>query len=132
MDRVTKSKRSEIMAKVCSKNTAPEQKVQSILEDLGQDFITHEEKLPGKPDIVIEEHRLVVFVHGCFWHHHDNCKKGTIPKTRKKFWKKKIQANVKRDKQNITKLRELGWRVIVIWGCEISKGLARSIIVQEM
>ncbi len=132
MDRITKSKRSEIMSKVRSKDTAPEQKVQNILENLRQDFITHEAKLPGKPDIVIEEHRLVVFVNGCFWHHHEYCKKGTIPKTRNKFWGRKIQANVERDKQNITKLRELGWRVIVIWECEISKGLARSRLVQEM
>jgi DNA mismatch endonuclease (patch repair protein) len=76
--------------------------------------------LPGKPDIVLPKYNAVIFVHGCFWHRH-NCKFASIPATRKDFWEKKLNGNVKRDRENIKKLEDLNWRSLVIWECEIKK-----------
>jgi len=114
------SKRSQIMARVKTKNTAPEVKLRSILHRNGFRFRLNRKDLPGKPDIVLPKYKAVIFVHGCFWHGHD-CKRGRRPQTNAEFWNQKIDENIKRDKLDIIKLNELGWRVLVVWACEIKK-----------
>ncbi|MFX4263093.1 very short patch repair endonuclease [Pelotomaculum propionicicum] len=121
MDIWAKEKRSSVMSKIRSKNTKPEIKVRSLLHRMGFRFRLHNHNLPGKPDIVLPKYKTIIFVHGCFWHLHDNCRDGTIPKTQQEKWKEKLERNVQRDQEHSTKLKELGWNVIVIWECEIEK-----------
>lgn len=106
------------MKRVGRKNTKPELIVRSQLHALGLRFRLHKKNLPGSPDIVLPKHRTVVFVHGCFWHRHSNCRYATIPKTRQEFWIPKLESNVNRDLRKEAQLRELGWRVLVVWECE--------------
>ena len=122
MDNISKEERSRVMAAVKQKDTKPEMKVRSFLHKHGLRYRLHDNKLPGKPDLVFPRFRTVLFVHGCFWHGHSDvqCKLARIPKSNVKFWKDKILANSERDKKNDVRLRELGWRVVVIWECQIS------------
>lgn len=85
--------------------------------------------LPGRPDVVLPRYRTVVFVHGCFWHRHQNCVNATVPKTRPEFWVAKLNSNVDRDHRNETALKSLGWKVIVVWECELrsEKELGRKL-----
>lgn len=106
------------MSRVRQKNTKPELVVRRIAHALGYRFRLHRRDLPGKPDIVFPRHRLVIFVHGCFWHRHDDCKLASTPKTRVDFWKKKFDNNVKRDVQVRENLERAGWRVETVWECE--------------
>ena len=119
-DIFTKQKRSWVMSRIRSKNTAPERIVRSFLHRRGFRFRLHRKDLPGKPDIVLSRHRTVVFVHGCFWHGHD-CKAGASPQTRREFWQAKIAGNAARDKVVAARLRKLGWRVLTVWECEVSR-----------
>ena len=120
-DIFSKKKRSEIMSLIRSKNTLPEIAVRSFLHRQGFRFVLHDRHLPGKPDIVLPKYGVVVEVNGCFWHGH-KCKISNIPKSNKKFWTNKISNNVKRFKKNRARLRAEGWRVIVIWECQVKKG----------
>ena len=113
------SVRSRNMAAIRGKDTAPELAVRRILHAMGLRFRLHRRDLPGRPDIVLPKHRTVVFVHGCFWHRHEDCRYTTTPKTRQEFWQTKFAANVERDRRNRTDLLQLGWRVIVVWECEL-------------
>ncbi len=88
---------------------------------MGFRFRLHRKDLPGKPDIVLPKYKTVIFVHGCFWHRHKGCKYAYTPKSRQEFWKKKFEDNSKRDKDVIDELKMLGWKVIIIWECEIKK-----------
>ena len=121
MDRVSKEARSRNMAAVRSRDTKPEVQVRSLLHRLGFRFRLYDKSLPGKPDIVLKKYKTVIFVNGCFWHHHENCRDSSLPKTNKDFWEKKINSNVERDRRNKEKLIESGWRVLVIWECEIRR-----------
>lgn len=114
------AKRKQIMSHVRSKNTSPEVKLRSILHRNGYRFRLNRKDLPGKPDIVLPKYKAVIFVHGCFWHGH-NCKRGQRPKTNMEFWNKKIEGNMQRDKLDVTKLMKLGWRVLIVWECELKK-----------
>lgn len=118
-DNVSKKRRSEIMSNVKSSNTKPEVLVRKFLYSKGIRFRLHDKKLPGKPDIKISKYNIVVFVNGCFWHGHKNCKIYVMPKTNKSFWYEKIQNNVNRDRKNKQKLKGLGWKVITIWECDL-------------
>ncbi len=118
-DIFSKAKRSEIMSKISGKETKPEMLVRKFLFSQGFRYRKNDKRFAGKPDIVLPKYKTVVFVHGCFWHHHENCKKSTLPQTNSDFWKNKIQGNIKRDKLNETKLMEIGWKVIIIWQCQI-------------
>lgn len=109
--------RSRNMRAVRSGDTKPEIAVRKLLHRLGYRFRLRQANLPGKPDIVLPRHNLVVFVHGCFWHRHD-CKRATVPKTRTEFWETKLSANAARDARVLESLQKLGWRSVVIWGCE--------------
>jgi len=106
---------------VSSTNTTPEKKVRSLLHRSGYRFSLHKNFLPGTPDIVLMRHKTVVFVHGCFWHRHKNCARATTPSSRKDYWLPKFERTMKRDQKNISKLRRMGWKVIVIWECELKK-----------
>ena len=120
-DVFTKAKRSQIMAKVLSKNTIPEKAVRSLIHRLGLRFRIHSKKLPGKPDIVLKKYMTVIEVQGCFWHRHSKCKQSVIPKSNVLFWTNKFHANVIRSKRNRKALRRLGWKTIIIWECEIKQ-----------
>lgn len=111
------------MARVRSKNTKPELLVRRVFTDLGARYRLHASGLPGKPDLVIRSRRIAVFVHGCFWHRHSaaTCKLSRLPKSRLAFWVPKLTANHDRDKRNQRALRALGWRVLVIWECQLSR-----------
>lgn len=113
-------KRHEIMQNVKTKNTAPEIKLRSLLHKNGFRFRVNRKDLPGKPDVVLPKYRAVIFVHGCFWHGHD-CPRGQRPQTNADFWKQKIDRNVIRDKSDVSLLESLGWRVLIVWECEIKK-----------
>ena len=106
------------MSAIKSKNTKPEIKVRKILHSMGYRFRLHSKDLPGSPDIVLPKYKTVIFVHGCFWHRHENCKYASNPKTRKEFWNKKFTENKKRDSEIQEKIKILDWRSVVIWECE--------------
>jgi DNA mismatch endonuclease (patch repair protein) len=106
------------MSAIRSKNTNPETVVRSLLFALGYRYRLHRKDLPGKPDIILKKHNTVIFVHGCFWHQHKECKRANIPKSNKKYWIPKLERNVERDKINKRELNRLGWNVITIWECE--------------
>jgi len=125
MDIWSKQKRSEVMSKIRDKNTKPEILLRSALFRLGFRFRIHKKDLPGKPDIVLPKYKTAIFVHGCFWHYHKDCREGRIPDTNSKFWKEKLEKNIKKDNDYILKLEEMDWRVIVAWECEIEKNMAR-------
>ncbi len=120
MDSISPEKRSLNMGKICAKNTKPEIIVRSLLHSLGYRFRIHSEKLPGHPDIVLPKYKTIIFVHGCFWHRHKKCKYAYTPKTRTEFWNKKFSGNIRRDREVQCELKQLGWRVLIIWECEIS------------
>ena len=117
-NRVSPAKRSEIMRAVKSKNTSPEMRVRSAAHRLGLRFRLHRRDLPGSPDLIFPGRKTALFVHGCFWHRHENCSKATTPKTNAEYWGRKFRDNVERDGRNRRKLEEEGWKVLVIWECE--------------
>jgi len=118
-DRISEERRSWNMSRIKGKDTKPEKIVRSYLHRKGYRFRLHRKDLPGRPDIVLPRYKTVIFVNGCFWHRHKDCKYAYNPKSRKQFWKKKFAENVARDKKNTELLREKGWKVIVIWECEV-------------
>ena len=109
------------MSRIRSKNTKPEQITRKILTAMGYRYRLHVKTLPGKPDIVIRKYDAVIFIHGCFWHLHNDCRDGTIPKTRKEYWQTKLLRNKERDVQHIRELKKKGWKVLRLWECEIEK-----------
>lgn len=102
-----------------SKNTIPEVLLADAFDDLNLDYSRHETSLPGTPDIVFSDRRVVVFVHGCYWHRHANCSRATVPKHDSLAWVTRFEGMVRRDQRNIKALREDGWRVFVAWECDI-------------
>lgn len=117
----SKEVRSYNMSKVKSKDTKPELLVRKFLFANGLRYRLYDKKLPGKPDIVLSKYKTVIFVHGCFWHGHENCKYAVIPETRTEFWTAKIEGNKQRDKRNIEQLKNKGWNVLIVYGCELKK-----------
>ncbi len=118
MDTVSPEVRSRMMSGIRGRDTQPELIVRSLVHRLGLRFRLHGKGLPGRPDLVFRKHRTVIFVHGCFWHRH-NCGLAAVPKTRPEFWALKFAANVRRDARNQAALKDLGWRVVEVWGCEV-------------
>jgi DNA mismatch endonuclease, patch repair protein len=115
----TKKQRSYNMAQVKSTNTKPELLVRKFLHARGFRYTLYNKKLPGKPDIVLPKYNTIIFVHGCFWHGHPNCKYFTIPKTRTKLWTDKINTNKANDEKAIKTLKKAGWKIIVVWACKL-------------
>ena len=118
MDHLDPEHRSENMRRVRGKDTRPELTVRRALHALGRRFRLHRRDLPAKPDIVLAKDRLAIFVHGCFWHRHDDCPRASTPSTRKEFWVAKFERTVVRDAEQAAALRAAGWRPEVIWECE--------------
>lgn len=107
------------MSRIRAKNTKPEMLVRSLLHKQGYRFRLHQHNLPGKPDICLPKYKTVIFVHGCFWHAHENCKRSNIPKSNTDYWIPKIMRNVERDLMHRKSLKNMEWKVIVIWECEL-------------
>lgn len=124
----TPEKRSEVMSRIRSGNTKPERIVRSWLHRSGYRFRLHRKNLPGSPDIVLSRLFLAIFVHGCFWHRHPDCKYAYNPKTNVDKWERKFRENVDRDQRVQKKLRETGWRVVVIWECQVKSGKFADIL----
>jgi len=110
--------RSRNMSAIKSKNTKPEIAVRKLLHSMGYRFRLHRKDLPGSPDILLPKYKTVIFVHGCFWHRHENCKYASNPKTRVEFWNKKFKDNILRDIKNQERLKSLGLKSKIIWECE--------------
>ena len=121
--------RSRNMSAIKSKNTKPEIKVRKVLHSMGYRFRLHRKDLPGSPDIVLPKYKTVIFVHGCFWHRHQNCKYASNPKTRREFWEKKFKENIERDKKTQEKLKNLGWKTNIVWECEVKN---REILILKL
>ena len=119
MDIVDKATRSRMMSGIKGRDTKPEIIVRRYLHSEGYRFRLHRKDLPGSPDIVMARARICIFIHGCFWHRHQNCKYATVPKSRHDFWQKKFDENIARDNRAQAALKEAGWNVIVIWECEL-------------
>lgn len=107
------------MSKIKSKDTKPEMLVRRFLFSHGFRFRLHRKDLPGNPDIVLPKFKTVIFINGCFWHGHRDCKFSTIPETNRDFWLTKISGNIIRDNESVERLKQSGWKVIVIWQCEL-------------
>jgi DNA mismatch endonuclease (patch repair protein) len=121
VDRLSPEARSQLMASIGSKDTAPELAVRRLLHALGYRFRLHRRDLPGTPDIVLPGRRKAIFVHGCFWHGHPGCRFATHPATRPEFWAEKIGRNQKRDRIAAARLRRLGWSVATVWECNLRR-----------
>lgn len=120
------------MSSVRSSETKPEQILRSALHKAGFRFRKNVKDLPGKPDVVLPKYNAVIFVHGCFWHGHEGCKKAKLPATRTEFWEIKIEGNIKRDQQSILLLKEQGWRIAVIWECVIKNKQVLSETTEQL
>lgn len=120
-DTLTVAERSERMRRIRSIDTSPEIAVRKLLSGLGYHYRLHSRKLPGHPDIVFPGRLKVLFVHGCFWHRHKNCRLARLPKSRLDYWVPKLERNAKRDARNQRQLRKLGWAVLVIWECQLAR-----------
>lgn len=119
MDVHSKEVRSYNMSCIKGKNTKPEEIVRKYLFSKGFRYRKNDKRYPGTPDIVLPKYKTVIFVNGCFWHGHEGCKYYVVPKSNTEFWLNKINRNIERDKEKISNLRNAGWRVFVVWECEL-------------
>ena len=119
MDSFSPQKRSSVMACVKSRDTGPEKFVRSLLHAMGYRFRLYRRDLPGTPDIVFPKYKTAVFVNGCFWHGHKRCKYSHLPSTNFEYWEKKIADNIERDERKKRELEGLGYRVLIIWQCQL-------------
>lgn len=118
-DRMTPEQRHKCMSRIRSKNTKPELLVRRYLFGRGFRYRVNVKRLPGTPDIVLRKYRTVIFINGCFWHGHEDCKLNTTPKTNTEYWKHKVDMNRERDMEKRIQLRLLGWHTIIIWECQL-------------
>ena len=123
VDFLSPTERSERMSRIRGKDTKPELALRKVLHGLRLRYRLHGAGLPGKPDLVFPRYKVVVFVHGCFWHRHGKCRFATTPATRADFWQAKFAANVTRDRAAMAELKESGWRVATIWECSLRKSV---------
>ncbi|WP_287597528.1 very short patch repair endonuclease [Thermomonas sp.] len=129
VDVVDQAARSRMMSGIRGKDTKPELAVRSALHRAGLRFRLHA-KLPGKPDLVLPKYRTVVFVHGCFWHRHEVCRYATTPASNAEFWRDKFAANVSRDAKVVEQLESQGWRVLVIWSCQLDDSSLQGLVTE--
>lgn len=122
-DTLTPAERSERMSRVRGKNTGPEMIVRRLVHRLGYRYRLHRAGLPGRPDLVFTARRKVIFVHGCFWHRHDDpaCKLARLPKSRHEFWLPKLERNRARDARVLQELEERGWKSLAVWECQVKE-----------
>ena len=118
-ERMTKEQRHKCMARIKGKDTKPEMLVRRYLHSRGYRYRVNVRKLPGTPDIVLRKYKTAIFINGCFWHGHEDCRYFVLPKSNTQYWQQKIERNKERDVEKRIKLRMLGWHTIVIWGCEL-------------
>ena len=125
----TPEQRSYNMSRIRGKNTKPEELVRKYLFSQGFRYRKNDARLPGKPDIVLPKYKTVIFVNGCFWHAHEGCKYFVWPKNNAEFWKKKIEGNIVRDKKTRQQLEDLGWKVLIVWECELKQNRQEETLV---
>jgi DNA mismatch endonuclease (patch repair protein) len=128
MDVYDAATRSAVMRSVKSRNTKPEIKVRQLLHGAGYRFRLHRKDLPGKPDIVLPSKRAAIFVHGCFWHQHASCPHADRPSSNNEYWTKKLNRNIERDRANVAALKSDGWKVLILWECEIRNSDVLAIV----
>jgi DNA mismatch endonuclease (patch repair protein) len=126
-DPLSPEHRSWLMSRIRSEDTKPEWVLRSGLHRLGFRFRLRDKAIPGRPDLVLPKYGAVVFVHGCFWHQHRRCRAASVPKSNTAFWEEKFARNLARDRRNRRELRKLGWRVLVVWECELMKETVATI-----
>jgi DNA mismatch endonuclease, patch repair protein len=115
------------MGKIKSKGSKQEAFIRKLVHSMGYRYRLHRKDLPGNPDLVFRKYKKVIFVHGCFWHGHDGCKRSALPATNPDFWRKKLTGNAERDKSNYKRLALLGWKHMVVWQCEIKESLKEKL-----
>lgn len=125
-DSLTPQQRHLCMQHIHSKGTKPEMIVRQYLHAHGFRYRLHHDRLPGHPDIVLRKYRTCIFVNGCFWHGHDGCRYYVIPKTNTEFWQTKIERNRQRDKEDIVKLKEMGWHTVIVWECQLKPAIREA------
>jgi len=131
-DRFSEEQRSYVMSRIKSKDTKPEMILRKSLHELGFRYRLHSSDLPGKPDMIFPKFRICIFVHGCFWHRHEGCPRSTMPKTNTLFWQEKFHRNKNRDIENVIRLFDLGWRVEIVWECELSTHEKRLHVIDKL
>jgi|ERR1035438_844814 DNA mismatch endonuclease (patch repair protein) len=131
MDKISTERRSANMRRIRSKDTSPEIALRRLIHGLGYRFRLHRKDLPGRPDIVFPGRRKVIFAHGCFWHQHPGCREGRVPSSRLDYWAAKLERNQVRDTESRALLEEQGWRVLVVWECELKDVAAVSRTVKR-
>lgn len=133
MDTLSPKERSKRMARVRGRDTKPEMIVRRLTHAMGYRYRLHRADLPGKPDLVFPGRRKVIFVHGCFWHRHDDpeCRLARMPKSRLDFWGPKLERNRQRDADNVDRLLELGWRALIVWECQTKDRAALEVRIGE-
>ena len=114
-----KKTRSYNMSRVKNKDTKPEMLVRRFLHQKGFRYKLHDKSLPGKPDLVLPRYKVAIFIHGCFWHGHKECKYFTVPQTRTEWWQNKIEGNARNDQKAVKALKSAGWKVVIIWACQL-------------
>lgn len=127
-----KKKRSDVMSKIRGIDTKPEILVRKFLFSEGFRYRKNSQNLPGSPDIVLPKYKTVIFINGCFWHGHDKCKTWRMPLTRKEYWQTKIGKNQARDKRVVSALKMLGWKVIIVWECQIKNKILTSKLLARL
>jgi DNA mismatch endonuclease (patch repair protein) len=132
VDRIAPSQRSALMSRIRGKNTKPELILRKLLFKMGLRYRIHQNNLPSKPDIVFNNAKIAIFVHGCFWHQHNKCKFAYLPATRKDYWLPKLKKNVKRDKEAISNLRKNKWKVHVVWECDLKNNKKSTDIAKRI
>lgn len=128
----TNEQRSYNMSRIRSTDTKPEMLVRKFLHAQGYRYTLHDKKLPGRPDIVLPKHRTVIFIHGCFWHGHANCKYYVVPKTRTEWWLHKINTNKTNDAKAVKALKKEGWKIITVWECKLKPGKMEKTLLSLM
>lgn len=128
VDKFTVEKRSEIMSKIRGKDTNIEMLVRRYLYARGYRYRKNYKELPGTPDIALTRYKIAIFINGCFWHGHDNCKLYVVPKSRTEFWTRKVEMNRARDSRNQEELTAMGWQVIILWECELGRNFDTTMI----
>ncbi|MBK1736223.1 very short patch repair endonuclease [Halorhodospira abdelmalekii] len=130
-DTLSPQERSKRMSLIRGTGTAPEMKLRRLVHGMGFRYRLHIKDLPGKPDLVFPSRRAVIFMHGCFWHRHKGCRLARLPKSKLDFWGPKLEANRKRDSRNQRRLKDLGWRVLIVWECQMADVDRVSAVVRE-
>lgn len=131
VDTLSPKERSDRMSLIRAINSAPEMKLRRLIHRMGFRYRLHVKELPGKPDLVFTSRSSVIFMHGCFWHRHEGCKLARLPKSKLEFWLPKLEKNKNRDLQNQFQLKSLGWRVLIVWECEMANIEKVSEVVRE-